>query len=147
MLARFCDAIGEYEPFNRFLLLHDGPVLNPPTVTSDEEYNQFETECCHCIIDHSYQWLVERISDIGKYRIDSCDEGDHVPRYPCDYETLIDHANAPRKYCIFHKLILEYISTLVDLEQRYRLSKKDFHLCGSTEQVIHSIDFPSSNTE
>ena len=122
-------------------------MLDPLTVTSDEDYKPSETECCHCIIDHSYKWLVKIVPEIDVHLIDDYSEGNGVPTYPCDYESLIHHANAPRRYCIFHKLILEYISTLVDLEQSNRLSKKDFHLCGSTEQVIHSIDFPSSNTE
>ena len=151
VFERFCDLLGEHEPSNRFLLLRDGPVSDHPFVSSEGEDNLTEQHCCHCIINDSLDWLCERDPAFDKCRINSCDDAHPGSTFPCTYEALTKHAerHAERsnKYCIFHKLIVVYLRTLVELEEKNRKSNKDFHLCGSTEQVIDSIDFPSSNTE
>ena len=144
VLQRFCDAIGEHEPSHRFLLLRDGPVSDPPSVSSDGEDNPSERECCHCILNDSFEWLSKRIPDIDKYRIDSCEDRHLGMTFPCTYQALMKHAERPKKYCIFHKLILEYLWTLIELEEKNRKSNKDFHLCISTDHITESSDMPSS---
>ena len=144
VFERFCDLLGEHEPSNRFLLLRDGPVSDHPFVSSEGEDNLTEQHCCHCIINDSLDWLCERDKKFHPIRFKSCVDEHLGSTFPFTYEDLMEHAQRhaqrPNNYCIFHKLIVVYLRTLGDLEEKNRKSIKGFHLCISNDPTKRNKD-------
>ena len=111
LLERFCAAIGEHEPSNRFFMLRG--VSRSATLSVIPENDDYDSErkCCYCLLDRSYEWLVECIPEIDNYHMDNCSREQTVPTYPCDYETLFAHANVP--------IIVYFTKLMVFISIRY----------------------------
>ena len=104
LLERFCDAIGEHEASNRFLLLCDVPGSVTPKYVEDSKKKLL---FFFFLLDYSSQdWLTKRAPDFDKYHCNDFSRYLSVLRYSCSYERLIKHVHGPRNYCIIHKLMM-----------------------------------------